>query len=254
MKYSHNNEQQYIEDILLNIDNKKTEYVDIGASDGIEMSNTLFLAQKKWKGFCVEYNTNKYNALLNNYKNFDSIKFSNSKVTPYNILEILNSNDVSKDFAFLNLDIDGYDYFVLDSLLSEYRPATICAEINEKIPPPVKFAVLYNESYSWNDAPFFGQSISQVQDLCNNHDYSIINVEYNNVFLIDNKTKHNIKTFTKDTMVEAWKSGYLNKPDRRTKFSHNNNFEPIYSMTAENSVKFIDNAFAKHKGRYIISI
>jgi len=254
MKYSHNNEQQIIQRIIDTISTENTEYVDIGASDGVEMSNTLFLAQRQWNGLCVEYNTTKYNALLKNYASFNNIKFSNEKATPDTILGILDSKNINKKFTFLNLDIDGYDYFVLNTLLSQYKPSIICCEINEKIPPPIKFTVLYNDTYYWNDAPFFGQSISQVQELCKTHGYEIINVEYNNVFLVNADLSHKFITYTNNNDIkQIWKTGYLDKPDRKIKFSHNNGFEPIYNMTDDDVVSFINKAYIKHAGKYIIS-
>jgi hypothetical protein len=62
-------------------------------------------------------------------------------VTPNNVVSLLLANDTPKEFAFLNLDLDGYDYFVLEQILTHYRPKLICKEINEKIPPPIKFSV-----------------------------------------------------------------------------------------------------------------
>ena len=251
MKYSHNNEQDCIEKLIKELKITNTHYVDVGASDGIEMSNTLFLAQNGWSGLCIEYNPIQFNALKINYKIYDKIKISCEKATPYSIIDIMQKNNTPNTFAFLNLDIDGYDYFVLDKLLIEYRPSIICAEINEKIPPPIKFTVLYRDNYKWNDYPFFGQSIGQIQTLCSNKNYSIVYVEYNNVFMVNNEIKHKLHL---PTTKEAWLEGYFNKPDRRKKFPYNNNFESIYSMSPENAIKFINAIYSKHNGEYLISI
>lgn len=250
MKYSHNDEQQYIQYLLSILNLRDNTYVDVGASDGIEMSNTYFLAQNNWNGLCVEYNPIKYESLINNYKEFHNIRYSNRKVTPNTILDIL-TNNTPNIFDFLNLDIDGYDYHILDKLLTKYTPKIICTEINEKIPPPIKFTVSYSDTYTWNDAPFFGQSIEMVQDLCNNHNYSIVNVEYNNVFLVTNTIKHNLKILN---TKEAWTVGYYDKLDRKTKFHYNNHFEPIYNMTPIQGIDFINNQFIKHNGEYTIGL
>lgn len=250
MKYSHNNEEQYIDDFIKKLGLTDNAYVDVGASNGIHMSNTLFLAKKGWNGFCVEYNPFIYAELIKNYKEFTKINFSNRKATPDTILDIFEKNDIPTAFSFLNLDIDGYDYFVLDKILSKYRPAIVCAEINEKIPPPIKFTVLYDDSFKWTDAPFFGQSIQQVQVLCNDHNYSIIFVEYNNVFLVNNELSH---SFDRPTVKDVWLDGYLNRPDRKRKWSHNKNFEHIYSLSPSESMDFINKAFIKHIGKYTIS-
>jgi len=73
-----------------------------------------------------------------------------------------------------DIDIDGYDYFVLDELLSAFRPAIICAEINEVIPPPIKFTVKWHPSYVWGENHFFGQSICQLNLLCEKYDYALV--------------------------------------------------------------------------------
>lgn len=43
-------------------------YVDIGAHNGIDISNTLLFENLGWKGFCVEANPNTFSALQKNRK------------------------------------------------------------------------------------------------------------------------------------------------------------------------------------------
>ena len=50
--------------------------------------------------------------------------------------------------------------------LRSFGRVFICAEINEMIPPPIKFAVRYDPSYRWQGSHFFGQSLSQLHELC----------------------------------------------------------------------------------------
>lgn len=47
---------------------KEGTFVDIGAHDGIELSNTYFFEQLGWTGMCIEPNPNVYNKLINNRK------------------------------------------------------------------------------------------------------------------------------------------------------------------------------------------
>lgn len=49
-------------------------------------------------------------------------------ITRENINELLNIENVPKTFDFFSLDIDGVDYWVLKSLLSEYSPRVIVVE------------------------------------------------------------------------------------------------------------------------------
>jgi len=167
-------------------------------------------------------------------------------VTPKNVLSILSDNDVSKDFDFLSFDIDGYDYHVLNEMLSAYRPKLICAEINEKIPPPIKFSVNFDDSYFWDGTHFFGMSISKVAELCSNHNYSLVELHYNNAFLIPNE----ICPFKGLSAEAAYSNGYKNRQDRRQKFSWNTDMEPVLSMSPSAALDFINQKFSKYAGKF----
>ena len=39
--------------------------------------------------------------------------------------------------------------------LTRYRPELICAEVNEKIPPPLKFSVRWDPNYRWSNDHFW---------------------------------------------------------------------------------------------------
>jgi len=70
---------QYGQDLVaLNFFKKKGikngYYVDVGASDGIRLSNTYLLAKQGWKGICVEAHPSYFELLKNNRK--ESICYS----------------------------------------------------------------------------------------------------------------------------------------------------------------------------------
>jgi hypothetical protein len=140
-KSSNFNEEIIIADLLDKIQPKNRFYVDIGAGDGESMSNTFPLINNGWAGLAIEGGNISFAHLANRYAVFTKISLSQQLVTPHNILSLLAGHDTPKRFGFLSLDIDGYDHFVLDKILSAYRPDLICTEINERIPPPIKFAV-----------------------------------------------------------------------------------------------------------------
>ena len=65
MKYSQHNEQE----IILNFFNGRTgRYLDIGAFDGVEMSNTLALAELGWQGTAIEPSPWVFKRLKKNYE------------------------------------------------------------------------------------------------------------------------------------------------------------------------------------------
>jgi len=224
--------------------------VDIAASDGITMSNTYALFRSGWEGLAVEHDADKFSKLSRATKKFSGVQLANRKVTPLNIISLLSDNNVPEKFGFLNLDIDGYDYFVLEQILGNFRPMLICAEINEKIPPPLKFTVKWDPQYSWNEDHFYGQSISQLHLLCIRFKYSLVELHYNNAFLIPRE----INIYPELSPEEAYRVGYQTQPDRKEKFPWNENMEEILSLPPEDAVKFVHAHYKKYKGQFECSL
>ena len=152
------------------------------------------------------------------------------------------------DFEVLSLDIDSYDYWVLDALLAEFRPRIVATEINEKIPPPLRFIVKYDPDFTLQHH-FFGYSIASLEDLCARHNYALMSLEYNNAFIAPRELP---RVQARDA-VTVYRDGYLGRPDRRKKFPLNQDMEVLFSMTPTAAVKFLNDFYAKHAGKYQLS-
>jgi len=225
-------------------------YVDIGASDGVKLSNTLGLALEGWPGVCFEYDPGKVASLAVSYRELPQVRICRAKVTPRNVLGFLGAFAVPSDFGVLSLDIDSYDYFVLEALLAGYRPGVIITEINEKIPPPLCFTVLFDEDHGWDGTHFYGQSICQLERLCASHGYAIAHVEYNNAFLVDARRFRGRAL----TALESYDRGYRQRSDRRREFPWNRDMEEVLTMAPEQAVAFLRRRFAGYEGRYSLSV
>ena len=96
--YSQNNE----EEIILNFfKEKKGIFLDLGAYDGIGLSNTRALAEKGWKGVCVEQT-----AYKEAYKKQRTCLFLNENATKIDYKTILESQGIPKRLDYLSIDID----------------------------------------------------------------------------------------------------------------------------------------------------
>ena len=158
------------EDTAINLFNKKTEkgfYVDIGAHHPIQRNNTHLLFKKGWEGINID--VNKFSIDLFNFlrprdlnlqiavsdkegeisfffqKKFSQLnttdkkiaeenfhgKFEERKVKCQTIENILdNSKYKNKKIDFLNIDVEGAEMKVLETLNFEiYDPSLICIEI-----------------------------------------------------------------------------------------------------------------------------
>jgi hypothetical protein len=148
--------------------------VDIGAQDGPGPVFSL-MTKHGYRGLCIEGNPITYTHLCDKMPEPHVAKHCEF-VTPHNICSIFQKHNIPTELFALKIDIDGYDYEVLDTLLSSYKPLFVVAEINEKIPPPIYFQTLYNPTYVWGTNHFFGFSLQAAYKLMEKHGYTIIRI------------------------------------------------------------------------------
>ena len=222
--------------------------VDIGAGDGVKGSNTYALFRDGWRGVGFEGSNGKVCKLAVAYKHYPQVSAANCVVTPLNVVRLLKAYNIEREFGVLSLDIDSYDYWVLEAVLAEFRPRLVVTEINEKIPPPIKFAVKFDPNFQMTHH-FFGYSIGSLAELAARYDYAIIEVEYNNAFLAPRE----LPGVEPRDAADAYREGYAARPDRYEKFRANANLEILHTLKPAAGVKFLDEFYAPHRGKYELS-
>lgn len=225
-------------------------FVDIGAGDGIKDSNTARLAFAGWRGEFFECDHERLSVLAANYRDVEGVSLSGARVTPENVAALLDGHGVAARPGVVSLDIDSYDGAVLEALLERFRPTIIVAEINEKIPPPLDFAVRFDPAFRWDGGHFYGQSIMRLHAIARERNYSLDRLEYNNAFLVDAEVSNRAGL----SAEEAYRMGYVERPDRKTRFPWNADVEGVLRMQPEDAVAFFDRRFAAYAGRYDLSI
>lgn len=136
---------------------KEGKYVDLGAFHPMRLSNTYLLYKKGWSGTNVDLNpiaidlfnlarkrdnnicclmAGKDNLLKNVY--FEDWSAANSLTTNENLSEKKQMKTktfeslIYKDFDFLNIDLEGHDYEILQTIdFKRFNPKLICIEILE---------------------------------------------------------------------------------------------------------------------------
>jgi FkbM family methyltransferase len=163
--YSQNNE----EEIILNyFKDSKGTFLDLGAHNGIDLSNTRALVEKGWQGSLVEPHPQIFQNLKENCKNFDGLQLFEFAIGVENGTFDLNANDtflstlkeseierwngeysfykikckvlnfnkfielsIIKKFDFISIDCEGVDYEILTQInLDEVGCKMICIETN----------------------------------------------------------------------------------------------------------------------------
>ena len=78
----------------------------------------------------------------------------NVPLEPHTVQQLFIDKQVPFRPLIMKIDIDGYDYSVVRSILihlsnnsrTQYEPAFILVEMNEKVPPPINFYTRYRPS------------------------------------------------------------------------------------------------------------
>lgn len=249
--FSNFGEQEIIEKHInrLKIVEHSQTVVDIGAGDGIRKSNTYNLFLGGWNGIGIEYGSKNTARLANAYKFLPKVFACRCAVTPFNIVNLLEAYAIEENFGILSLDIDGYDYWVLEAILSKYRPRLIVSEYNEKIPPPIKFVVNFAPDFQLRHH-FFGYSLAKLNDLLVKYNYVLLEIEYNNVFLAPAESAGAEAI----DVEQAYRKGYLERADRKEKFAANANMEILHSLSPAEGVEFLNEFYAAHQGKYQIGL
>lgn len=249
--FSNFGEQEIIEKYikLLDIERRSKTVVDIGAGNGIRKSNSYKLFLEGWHGVGIEAGSENAARLANAYKYLAGAFACRFFVTPENVVNLLEAYSIEKEFGILSLDIDGYDYWVLDAILSRYRPRLIVSEYNEKIPPPIKFSVNFIPDFELRHH-FFGYSLAKLEELLEKHNYVLLKIEYNNVFLAPSE----LDGAEPVAIDKAYREGYTARADRKEKFRANKNMEDLLTMKPAEGIEFLKRFYAEHEGKYEIGL
>jgi hypothetical protein len=188
---THHNEHIIIDKIFKELQIKTNEifFLDIGAAEGVGMSNTYLLAAGGARGISIEFNPSKFAMMAVTYRELPNVRLAKNVVTPENVCPLIKGLDAPDIIDILSLDIDSYDYYVLESLLNKYEFKILCLEINPIFPIEIDFTVKYPAS-EWLGGNFQGMSLSLVYKILSKFNYYIIHIDRafvcaikNNIFL-----------------------------------------------------------------------
>lgn len=249
-RFSHSGEQQiladYIERLVPNDD--KRMVVDIGAGNGVRWSNSYALVLAGWRALGIEADAGKYKLLSRVYDRFPRASACHARAELSSIVILLKHFDVPRDFSVLCLDIDGNDFWILNEILGSFRPRLIVTEINEKIPPPIRFVVKYDAEFRLRHH-FYGYSIQMLADLCARHNYGILTLEYNNAFIAPRELGAPFVDAD-----QAYRQGYRDRPERKKRFALNFDVEEVLAMKPQDAVVFLQDFYAREEGKYFLGL
>lgn len=227
--------------------------VDMAAGDGVRQSCTLHLFRDpNWKGLAVEMDPIRFRLLAHAYAQFEGASVAQARITPDSVEALLRSRGVPREFDVLNLDIDSYDLAVAEAMLATFRPAVITMEVNEKVPPPVYFAVTYEPTHYWQQDHFFGCSLVAAAEGIRPFGYVLESLHYNNAFFIRRDVADG--RFADMSVEDAYERGYRGRPDRRELFPWNHDVEHWLTLPPASVVEDMKTRFRAYEGRFMVEV
>jgi len=171
--YSQSDEDGILLEILRRIGLKSGTCVEIGCGNGLE-NNTLNLVLRGWPSVWIDAGRLAIDAGCNSDLLYFEQAFVNVDVVSDIVrrgLERLKSSGVD----VLSIDVDGNDGYLAKALLqSGFTPSVIIIETNEIIPPPIRFAQLYDSESVWDGTKNSGWSLQSIADLLSEFKYTCI--------------------------------------------------------------------------------
>lgn len=169
---------------------KRRRYcVDVGAWDGIHLSNTYSLLNTddvadRWDGLLIEADTERADDCKRLYSSHDGVTVTSAMVQfkgSSSLPSLLFQASAPLDIDLLSIDIDGNDIHIWRSLqASNYRPKVVLIEFNPTIPHAIEFI---------QEADFRvyqGSSLLSIKELGLEMGYSLICCTIFNAFFLRN--------------------------------------------------------------------
>lgn len=171
--FSQSDEDGIILEILRRINLPSGVCVEIGCGNGLE-NNTLNLLARGWRSVWVDAG-----ALAIDPKcNPDLLSFQQAFVTADNVVAVIRrglSELHATHVDLLSIDVDGNDGYLADALLSSgLQPSVVIIEMNEVIPPPIRFSQKYDPNYVWDRTKNSGWSLQSLADILVKYGYTCV--------------------------------------------------------------------------------
>jgi len=158
--------------------------VEFGGHDGFSASTILHLTRDLgWTGCMFEKEAS--NPHFNMYQEF---------LTKENICSIFKSHNIPEKMDFLSVDVDGNDFWLLSSLLKEFKPRFIVVEANVRFGTHDRWMIRYDPNFAYfntnHGKGWYGTSPKIMKELGEKFGYTTILVLCDDVFMVRKEELH----------------------------------------------------------------
>ncbi len=138
-------------------------FVEFGAKNGLDLSNTARLRlQHGWQGL-----------LMDGDPKFESDLVKREFVTAENICDLFDRYDVPERPDLLSIDVDGNDYWLWKAI-DRFTPRLVIIEYNVFFGLNVSVTIAYNPQHVWDETRYHSASLAAFRKLAHDKGYALI--------------------------------------------------------------------------------
>ena len=176
--HSQNGEDGIIASIFEAIGPTNRFFAEIGCENGDECNTRKLSEIDGWSGIRID----------DRYSDPTRHIYQHT-VSPENVTELLLKYGAPEVFDLFSVDVDFFDFHILQAVLTKYKPRVIVSEYNSSLGPQVDCVVPYIPGRSWDRTNFFGASYTASDELGRFYGYKVVHCDVNgvNIFLVKNE-------------------------------------------------------------------
>lgn len=175
--FSQNGEDGVIEEIFRRIGSSNKQFVEIGASDGLE-NCTRNLVEGGWSGTWIEADHRK---LAKAIAVAPSIKVIGARAKRDTVALLLQEIGVPANVDLLVIDIDSDDLGVLRAAIPVLRPRVVVVEYNAAFTHRASWAMAAREPRGWDGTFRHGASLRALEAIAAGSGYSLVHCDQTGV-------------------------------------------------------------------------
>ncbi len=177
--FSQNGEDGVIQFLAQRVPLAETSFVEIGVENYVESNTRFLLVKDNWRGLIIDADGEHQRYLeATGLAWRHDIQAVTAFVDRENVCDLVTGAGYEGDIGLLSIDIDGNDYWVLESLLQVVKPRILVAEYNSTFGPEAEITVPYDAKYDrfrgHHSGLYFGASLGGLARLADSHGYGLV--------------------------------------------------------------------------------
>ena len=171
-------EDGIIQKIINSIEIKNNTFIEFGVGDFFESNCRFLMMNNNWSGLVIDSSKQAIDRLRKSYFYWRyNLKSINAFIDKENINKLLLGSGFDFDLGLLSIDMDGNDYFILESI-EKYKPRILVIEYNSLFGSKRSISVPYSSEFDRTKAHYsnlyFGASLGAITHIAKKKNYALV--------------------------------------------------------------------------------